>query len=506
MSVLKAATSIVALTLIGRLLGFIRTMYVSNLYGTGAQADAYFTALTIPMTLFMVIPGAINAVLIPTMRGLLERKAEAEREALYGKMLAMVSIFFLLLCLAGTALSTQIALWIGMTGQKAELTAQLLVWMWPSVFFIGLAGLWSSVCNAHQHFFTPALGTVTNGAIVISAMYALVPAYGPAGLAIATTLGYIAAALPMLPTLKRFGYVSRFSFQWQGDESLRGMGERVIPILIGSCISQATTFIERGLTAGLGDGKIAALSYANQIFQLPLAIFVGAFTLPLFPLLASYVKRGEMNLMKDTLQKGLAYLWMLMLPVTVGMVLFGEPIIRLFFVRSGGRFDETGVVWTVAGLAFYSLGLFGLAARDLLTRAFYALDNTRTPVTIGALGIVVYIMTAYAAIPFLGHGGIALAASISAFFQSFLLFVLLSRRVGMPLKRPFLLTFGKVTVASLVMGTAFAASKPMLWHLPVLWQTVLGIGGAALLYAGTLLVLRESLLNDIVAKLRPKRA
>ncbi|RNB90364.1 murein biosynthesis integral membrane protein MurJ [Brevibacillus fluminis] len=500
MSVLKAATSIVALTLLGRLLGFIRTMYVSDLYGTGAAADAYFTALTIPMTLFMVIPGAINAVLIPTMRGLIERKAEGEREALYGKMLAMVTLFFLVLCAAGTALSPQIAGWIGMTGQRAALTAELLAWMWPSVFFIGVAGLWASVINAHQHFFTPALGTVTNGAVVIVAMYALVPAYGPVGLAIATTLGYIAAAVPMLPTLKRFGYATRFSFQWKEDESLKGMGERVIPIMIGSCISQATTFLERGLTAGLGEGKIAALSYANQIFQLPLGIFVGAFTLPLFPLLASYVKRGEMNLMKDTLQKGLAYLWMLMLPVTIGMILFGEPVIRLFFVRQGGKFDETGVAWTVLGLAFYSLGLFGLAARDLLTRAFYALDNTRTPVTIGACGILVYIASAYAGIPSLGHGGIALAASISAWFQAVLLFILLAKRIGTPVRRSFLLTCGKVTVAGIVMGAALWAVKPFLSHFHVLVQTVVGIGGAAIVYAVVLILLRESMIFDVASK------
>ncbi|MGE5703646.1 MAG: murein biosynthesis integral membrane protein MurJ, partial [Clostridia bacterium] len=423
MSLLKAATSIVALTLIGRLLGFIRTMYVSDLYGTGAEADAYFLALTIPMTLFMVIPGAINAVLIPTMRGLMERQAVAEREALYSRLFTIVTIFFLLLCALGVALSPQIAQWMGMTGQKAQVTAELLAWMWPSVFFIGLAGLWASICNAHQHFFTPALGTVTNGAIVIATMYALVPVYGPHGLAIATTLGYIAAAVPMLPTLKRLGYASRLSFGWSGDEALKGMGERVIPILIGACISQTTTFLERGFTAGLGDGKIAALSYANQIFQLPLAIFVGAFTLPLFPLLATYVKRGELDRMKDTLQKGMSYLWLLLLPITVGMIVFGEPVIRLFFVREGGRFDDAGVAWTVWGLAFYAIGLFGLAVRDLLTRGFYALDNTKTPVTVGVGGIIIYVVTAYSAIPFLGHGGVALSASISALFQAMLLYV-----------------------------------------------------------------------------------
>ncbi|MCK9905405.1 polysaccharide biosynthesis C-terminal domain-containing protein, partial [Frankia sp. Cpl3] len=206
----------------------------------------------------------------------------------------------------------------GFTGVKAQMTAELLQWMWPSAVFIGLTGLWSSFCNAHQHFFTPTLGTVANGAVVIVAMYLLVPYFGVNGLAIATTLGFVFACVTMIPAMRRFGYEHRISLSFKDDEAMRSMGERVVPILLGAAISQATTFLERGFASSLGDGKMAALGFANTIVQLPMAVFVGAFTLPLFPLLASYVKRGEMTLMKGVLQKGLSYLLILLLPITVG--------------------------------------------------------------------------------------------------------------------------------------------------------------------------------------------
>jgi putative peptidoglycan lipid II flippase len=497
MNVVKTASLIVLFTLIGRLLGFFRSVYVSSLYGTGMEADAFSIAVNIPMTLFLVVPGAINAVLIPTMRGLLEK---GERTAaLYHKLLALVLIVFCGLSVAGVVFSDQIAQLFGLTGEKAALTAEMLQWMWPSALFIGLAGLWSSVCNAHQHFFTPTLGTVTNGALVIVAMFVLVPSFGATGLAIATTLGYLAAWLTMWPTMRRFGYEHRISFSWKEDEAMRSMGERVIPILIGAVIAQATTFMERGFAANLGEGKNAALYFANQIVQMPMAIFVGAFTLPLFPLLASYVKRGEIHLMKDTLQKGLAYLLILLIPVTVGLIMYGEPLIRLVFER--GAFGGEAVEATTTALVFYSLGIYALAARDLITRAFYALENTRTPVVIGALGIGVYIVSNWLLIPQLGHGGVALSAAVSAFSQALLLFVLLWRQIGSPVRSNFLMTTGKVAAACAVMAAEIALTDSWLSQLPLWLYLALGIGIAAVFYLFSLWLLREPLVNEVMLKL-----
>lgn len=496
MSLLKTASMIVVLTLVGRLLGFFRSVYVSNLYGTGMEADAFNIAATIPLTLFLVIPGAINAVLIPTMRGLMEK--EQRTNVLYHKMLSIILGVFGTVSILGVVFAHQIAGMFGLSGAKLDLTAEMLQWMWPSAVFIGLTGLWSSMCNAHQHFFTPTLGTVANGAIVIGSMYVLVPIYGPTGLAIATSLGYLAAMLTMLPTLRRFGYQHRLSFSYKKDEALAGMGERVIPILIGAVVAQATTFLERGFAESVGTGVISALANANQIVQMPMAIFVGAFTLPLFPLLATHVKRGEMAEMKKILQKGLAYLFILLVPVTVGLSLYAEPIIRLAFER--GAFDEQSVALTAWALPFYALGLYALAARDLLTRAFYALENTRTPVTIGVIGIGVYVAANWLLIPSLEHGGIALAQAVSAFSQAILLFLLLWRAVGVPVKSRFLWTMARTVLACVMMAAGILLLDPWLSQLALWLYLILGIGIGMLLYGASLVLMREPLVAELLQK------
>lgn len=498
MSLLKTASMIVVLTLVGRLLGFFRSVYLNSLYGTGMESDAFNIASTIPLTLFLVVPGAVNAILIPTMRGLMEKSQRTNE--LYHKMLTIILVVFAVMAGLGVVFSTQLAAMFGVTGAKLELTAEMLRWMWPSAIFIGLTGLWSSICNSHQHFFTPTLGTVANGAVVIASMYVLVPVYGPNGLAIATTLGYLAAMLTMLPTLRRFGYGHRLSFAWREDDALKGMGERVVPILIGAVVAQATTFLERGFAEGVGTGVISALASANQIVQIPMAIFVGAFTLPLFPLLASHVKRGEMNEMKQILQKGLAYLLILLVPVTVGLALYAEPVVRAAFQR--GAFGEESVALTAWALPFYALGLYFLAARDLLTRAFYALENTRTPVVIGAIGIGVYALANWLLIPRMGHGGIALANALSALSQAVLLFAWLWRAVGRPVRGGFLKTLAKTLLASLIMGGAIWIADPWLSLLPLWMYLSLGIAGGAILYVAAMALMREPLVSELLQKVR----
>lgn len=500
MSLLRVASMIVVLTLVGRLLGFFRSIYLNSLYGTGMESDAFNIAATIPLTLFLVVPGAVNAILIPTMRGLMEKQQRTDE--LYHKMLTIVLVLFAAMAALGIVFARELAALFGLTGAKLELTADMLQWMWPSAIFIGLAGLWSSVCNSHQHFFTPTLGTVANGAVVIASMYLLVPVYGPNGLAIATTLGYLAAMLTMLPTLRRFGYEHRLSFAWREDAALTSMGERVIPILIGAVVAQATTFLERGFAEGVGTGVVSALANANQIVQMPMAIFVGAFTLPLFPLLASHVKRGELAEMKQILQKGLAYLLVLLVPVTAGLALYAEPVVRLAFER--GAFDEHSVALTAWALPFYGLGLYFLAARDLLTRAFYALENTRTPVVIGAIGIGVYAVANWLLIPWLGHGGIALANALSALSQAALLFIWLWKTVGRPVQAGFLRTLLKTLLACLVMGGAIVLADPWLSLLPLWLYLPLGIAGAALIYLAVLALLREPLVSELLQKVRRK--
>lgn len=503
-SILKSAFIIVAVTLIGRVLGFIRNIFMSDQFGLGVEFAAYFAAFTIPLALSLVIPGAINSILIPTMKGLLIKNKEQDAVFLYHKMFTVTSLFFIGLSILAVIFADSIITILvpDFTGYTHELTVELFKVMIPSSLFIGLMGLFSSMLNVHNEFFVSSFGSVVNSLIIIASFFIFVPYMGIHGLALGTLLGFIGFAFIMVPSLYRKKYTFCFNFALK-DPLIKSMGERLVPIMIGSTISQLTMFLERFFVSQVGEARLSALVYANQIMQLPMAIFVGAFTLPLFPLLSGYVKSNELQKMREVLEKGLLYLIIFLLPVTLGLILLSVETCALVYER--GKFTPDDTKITAIALIFYSVGLLGLACRDLLTRAFYALEDTKTPVSIGVVTIILYIVFAIVFMPVLNHGGIALAASLAAFSNTFILAFFLRRKMGWSLlSSAFYKTLGKSLVATVIMSAVLWYGKGILSFMPDWLLLLLLVAGGAGIYFIILILWKEKLVWEIFDRLKQK--
>ncbi|WP_047150549.1 murein biosynthesis integral membrane protein MurJ [Aneurinibacillus tyrosinisolvens] len=503
-SILKSAFIIVAVTMVGRLLGLIRNMFLTNQFGTGMESTAYTAAFTIPLALSLVVPGAVNSILIPTLKGKIIDGDEAGANALFHKVLTALTVFFIVLTVVIFVFADPIiSLMVPSFSEETHrLTVELFRYMAPSALFIGLFSLFSSVLNVHNEFFIASLGTVVNSLIVIVSYYVFVPFMEIQGLALGTLLGFVGFALVMVPALRRFHYSIGLNLRLN-DPEMKAMGERLIPIVIGSTISQLTMFLERFFASGIGEAKLTVLTLANQIMQVPMAVFVGAFTLPLFPLLAEYVKKQQMDQMKHVLEQGLLYLVILLLPVTVGLILLSAEITALFYER--GEFGPADTALTAWALIFYSLGILGLAFRDLFTRAFYAMEDTKTPVMLGAGAIVLYVLFVNLFIPLLDHGGIAFAASLSAFCNAMALAFLLRRKVGSKLlSSSFYVSTGKAVVASTGMGLIVWLGKLLLAGIPLWLSVPFIIAAGAGVYLLILLLLKEELAKEMLAKVKRK--
>lgn len=503
-SILKSAFIIIVVTLIGRLLGFIRNMFITEQFGSGVESAAYLAAFTIPSALSLVIPGAINSILIPTMKGLITKNREKDAILLYHKVFTVTSLFFIMLSILAVVFADPIITILvpGFTGYTHELTVQLFKYMIPSSLFIGLLGLFSSVLNVHNNFFIPSFGSVVNSLIIIASFFIFVPLMGIHGLALGTFLGFVGFALIMVPSLYRKKYTFRFNFGLQ-DPLMKSMGERLVPIMIGSIISQLTMFLERFFVSQVGEAKLTALALANQIMQLPMAIFVGAFTLPLFPLLSEYVKNNELKKMRGVLEKGLLYLIILLLPVTLGLIMLSVETCGLLYER--GKFGPDDTKITAIALIFYSVGLLGLACRDLITRAFYALEDTRTPVRIGVVTIILYVVFAVVLMPVLSHGGIALAASLAAISNTIILGLFLRRKMGWSLlSLSFYKTLGRSILATGIMGIAIWYGKLFLLFLPNWLYLVILVGVGATIYFMVLIIFKEKLVWEIFDRIKQK--
>jgi len=499
--IIKSAFFIMIITLISRMMGLVRTIFIGQEFGTSLEASAYMLAFLIPNTIFLFLPGAINAAFIPPLKGFLAKGKTVEAQTLFQKMATVTTVIHLLA--AGL-------LWlfahpiIGLIAGNASLelqvlAAELLRIMIPSVVFIAFISLFSSTLNTHYYFVLPMFGPILNSGFVILSMYLFVPSYGIYGLAIGTTGGYAASALLMLPFILKEQYRFTPNWQWQDPELLK-IGENMIPILFASVLSSLNEFIEKFLISDFGDDKIAAFGYARQVFQLPLAIFLGSIAIPLFVLLLDQLKKADWKAAKGTIEKALLSMMMLLVPVSIGFWLLGEQLIVVLLQR--GSFDPTSTKVTSLALVLLGIALFPLAGRDIFTRTFYALENTKTPVIIGALQMVIYIGAALLLIPVMGFSGVALGFAIGASTGAFFLGFLLWRQIGAFLTKEALYTTMKIVVASTIMGIFIQMFTHWGngWNLPVFLVTAILLGGA--IYGSVLILLKESLLLELLQQVK----
>lgn len=523
----RTTVMIVALTLISRVLGFVRQIFITNEFGISAETDAYFFAYNIPFTLFLIIPGAVNSVLIPTLKGLMGKQHLLERNVLFHQVHALMASVFVVITAAGMIWSPEIIKLLApsFSPDKQALTADMLRIMMPSVFFIGLIATLGSFLNAHDEFLAPSLGPVFNGMILIASIYTLAPLMGMQGIAWGTLLGFIVFALYLVPPVLRKQYTFRWNGKWRSNPLMRGMGERFVPIMIGLVISQLYLFIEKIFAGELGDQKISALWLAFSMVQLPIAIFSGALVVPLFPLLSEYVKQNRMPDMKQVLGKGFIYQYHVLLPSTLGLILLSQPFVHSFYGHGSQFTIEEGRL-TAWAVVFYSVGMLGWAGRDLFTRASYAIENTRAPVITAAISFGVYLLLARWLMKPMDLGGLALAYSLSTFVNVVVQTWWLRRQIGKLFDRDFFGSIWKGLVATAVMsgvifaiaglsgagtqahagleGTPYAA---LAW-LPVLPDSWVGIAwligivmAAALSYFLVLFALKDQYMAELMSKM-----
>ena len=518
-TVVRSAMIIIAVTLLGRVVGLFREILLGDQFGASWQTDAYSLAFTIPHTIFLFVPGALNAIFVPSLKAMMVRGEEVEARALFRKMLTVTTAIYLVIMIAGILFSrpiiealtfmqhTSAVISPAQRAEQVELAVQLLQLMWPSAVFIALIGVFQATLNAHQQFFIPNVSTVINSLVICAAYPLLVPTYGIAGVAIGTSIGFLCAALSMMPSLRKQQYSLAPDWRWNTDE-MRKIGERFVPIMVGSLITQLYSFIQPVLSAGLGEGTVSALRFAYNIYLLPMGIFVAAFTLPIYPYLVEYYTKGELDRMKQSISEGMQYLFILMLPVITAMVVIPDRIVSLLYYRGGsGEFTSNDVQLTAIALLYMGLGLFFLAARDLLTRAFYAMENTKITVIAATIGILANIGSSLLFIPYLGHGGVALGTTVGSLANMVLLAVMLRRKIGPFMLRAFWLTAGKTLAACAVMGAVLYAATTFITMPGVMLEklyVLILIGLSAGVFFAVLIVLREPLALQIIGRFAGK--
>ncbi|MBO8137681.1 MAG: murein biosynthesis integral membrane protein MurJ [Desulfotomaculum sp.] len=428
-SVIARATLVIALiNLLSRLLGFIRETVIAQQFGATGVTDAYLVAYTIPYVLQSVLGMALATVVVPIFSEYEARGQRREAWQLFGTVTNLTGLAFIVLTsigIFGAPVLVKI-LAPGLNEETAVLAQELTRIMFPMLVFMGLSTLFNGLLNANNIFAIPSFSVVAANIVVIISTLTLGEVMGVQGLAVGTVLGMVVAAAIQIPALYRSGFRCRLSFDWSHPD-VRKVMSLMLPVALGVSVNQVYIIIDRILASGLAEGSIAALNFSNRLILLPIGLFVMAVGTAFYPTLTRQAVDPSAGDMAATLRRTFRMVVMMSVPAAVGLIVLRHPIIKLLFER--GEFDARATEMTAYALLFFSIGLVGQAANVILTRGFYALHDTKTPVKLTVVTIIINLIFSLLLIGPLKHGGLALANSIAALCNTAMLSWFLSRRV-----------------------------------------------------------------------------
>lgn len=410
-------------------MGLLRNMIIARRFGIGVDLDAYYAAFKLPDLLFTVVAGgALATAFIPVLADFLN---EGDTEGAWRLVSSIMNL--VLVIVAGLAvIAGVLAPWLVRTliapgfdpAAQAE-TARLMRLVLASTLVFGISAVQTSTLHAHKHFLLPALAPILYPVGIIAGALWLAPMWGVRGLAVGAILGALLHLGVQVPGLLRYG------FRWRPVLGLRSRAVRRVGVLMGPRVLDLAVFhlmllVTTNLASRLEAGSVSALEWGWGFMQLPETVIGTAFGLVALPTLSDLAHRGDVAGLRGTLSESLRAVIVLTVPATVGLVLLGRPVVALLYER--GAFDAAATDAVFVAVRFYALGLVGHASLELAARAFFAQQDTITPLLIAAGAAALNVVLALALMGPLGHGGLALANSLSISVEVLALLYVLRRR------------------------------------------------------------------------------
>ncbi len=456
--VVKAAWVVGLATLLSRVFGFIRDVVVAGFFGAGLATDAFFVAFRIPNLLRRLFAeGSLTIAFVPVFTEYLKKRSKEEALELAGVAFTLLSIVLALVSVAGILLSPWIVMVMapGFTDvlDKYALTVFLTRLMFPYIFFISLVALCMGILNSLRHFAAPALAPVVLNLCMIAAVFALKDFFADPllSLAVGVMAGGVLQLAMQVPFLRKVGARLRPNFHFN-HPGIRRIGLLMLPAVFGAAVYQANVFIGTILASLLPGGSVSYLYYADRVVELPLGVFAIAVGTAALPSFSEQAAEKDYEELKKTISFSLRLILFVTIPAMAALIILRVPIISVLFQR--GQFDAASTFPTAQALLYYAVGLWAFSCIRVVVSAFYALQDTKTPVKIAVVALMVNASMGVALMFPMKHNGLALATSIASAVNILALALILERKVGRFLRRDFWMSILRTTVATAAMAAA----------------------------------------------------
>ena len=424
----KAAGVVMVISMASRVIGFVRDALIASAFGASVSSDAYTMSLTIPNLMFNLFGLAITTTFIPILSESYSKNGKEEMFKFANSIMNILMIISLFLCVLGWIFTTDIVNVIAPSfkGERYDLTILLTKMSVINVLFLSLNSGYTAVLQTLDDFTAPALvGIAMN--IPIIAYVLMGHHYGIVGLTAATMLGNGLQIVVQIPWLikNKYKYSPKINLK---DPKIKKMLTLIAPVMIGTGVNQVNEVVQKRMASGLAIGSIVALDYANKLNMLVYFTFASAIVTVIYPSLSRDGSLKNYDEFKSHISVAVNNINIIVIPAIVGMLILRIPVISVLFMH--GAFNRQAVNMTADALLFLVSGLVFWGIRDVFNRAFYAIQDTTTPMINGALGVAVNIVMSIVLVKKMGIGGLTLATTISAFVSCVLLVKDLRKRVG----------------------------------------------------------------------------
>ena len=510
--ILKSASIISIITVVSRILGYVRDQRLTLLLGTTGLADSFILAYRIPNILRRLVgEGSMTASFIPVFTDYMRNRTKEETWGFANRLFWTFCAILAPLTVLGVIFSPLFVRFFSMFGKnQVQLEAIYLNrLMFPYILFIGMAALAMAILNCFHIFGLPAATPILLNISFIVFSMAIVwrhfssPA---AALAVGILVGGIFQFFLQVPQLVKRGMSFKFDVSFSDPGVLR-VARLMVPGFIGIGVAQINLLVDTIFANAkiMPEGSLVSLYVADRVTELVLGGYAIAVATAILPMMSHQASAGDHEGMKKTFLFALRIVSFITIPAAVGLVILREPIIQVLFQH--GEFVAESTRLTARALLYYALGLPAFAAVKLIVPAFYSTQDTRTPVRVAVLAmlanVLLNVIFLFYFFPKLKNGGPALASALAGYFTVFTLFVIFRLRFGRLGTRDIAASLAKIAVCASAMGVVCWASlrysrfDSIEHFLPRLAVFIALIGGATLTYLVVAWVLRCAEISEV---------
>ena len=483
----RAAGTVMIAILFGQIASLVNRILVANAF-PAAQVDAFFSANRVSETLFTLIAaGALGSAFLPTFTGLLVKNERDSAWKLASSLINLVTLILSIAALLASIFTPQIVRYLLAPGLSRDpeifaLTVQLLRIQSFSAVLFGVGGLVISILNAHQVFFIPQITAALYQIGQIFGVLVLARWMGIYGLAWGVVIGASLFLLIQLPSLFKLKGKFSFSLGLGNPDTIR-VFQLMGPRVFGAAIVQLNFWVNNNLGSKMAEGSIQSLAYGFALMVMAQAAIAQSVAIAAMPTFSAQHALGKLDEMRSSLASALRGMFLLALPASVGLILLAKPIVSMLFER--GEFTATITEMTAWALLWYAAGLVGHSVMEVLTRAFYAQQDTKTPVIIGAIAMGLNVVFSFVfsnlfeKIGWYPLGGLALANSFATALEAIALFIFMRKRLNGIEGKSIARGFFQASIATLTMSVVLLICLRFKAEIPP-WLLVLGgisVGG-----------------------------